>query len=576
MYFKLFKIFASNIFSFSNFWDGFKKGPKGIVKSILLLLLFIYVIAAFGVMYVGYMLVAYKTLQNAGNTELMPFITTLLSLCVIFFFGFTSVATNYYTGSGEEQFISMPISSCQFFGAKFAVSLVTDAFIGLVMFAISAGIYGYNEHLLAKPMFYVGTITVALAFSVAAVFIIYLLLSLILYFIPAFRKKSILTGIASFLIVSFSIGYGFLASIRGQMLSSENMFEEGKARALTDSFARLKPQSSAISFFSKAMNGDFFSILVMIATVAFIIFACVPLLGTLYIKTLNGFSDVKTKKITDSKVESLIKKDTRSNTIFHALFVRDVKTIFREPAFFANGPLMVFLMPIIIFFSFGVSFATSSGGKIAEILYSIQDAVVNISAEQFEKTEYYICAGGMAFVIFLGNCTNIAASSFSREGKALYDLKAMPIMNSIIVKVKFWHAMMYVIISNIIFASLIIAASLFFKFPFTPADIAKMILLIVIGSISVSVAIIFVDMFVDTANPKLSWENPIAAVKQNMNTAIAAFFTIFVIALAVALTIFVLPKSYAGIIIFSAVFVVISALLGTAYFKYAEKRITDI
>lgn len=105
MFFSVFKIFASNIFSFSSFLEGFKKGWKGIIKSILLLLLAIYCIGVFGFMYIAVMFSVYKSLALAGTTQLMPLISLGSALIVTFFFGLTSVATNYFTGSGEEQFL---------------------------------------------------------------------------------------------------------------------------------------------------------------------------------------------------------------------------------------------------------------------------------------------------------------------------------------------------------------------------------------------------------------------------------------------------------------------------------------
>ena len=44
----VFKIFASNIFSFGNFAEGFKKGIKGILKNILVIVMFLYLAVGSG------------------------------------------------------------------------------------------------------------------------------------------------------------------------------------------------------------------------------------------------------------------------------------------------------------------------------------------------------------------------------------------------------------------------------------------------------------------------------------------------------------------------------------------------
>jgi hypothetical protein len=192
-------------FNISGLFEGFKKGPKGIVKSIFLCIFALYVIGVMVGMYTVYMLGTYKYMASNGSQHMMPFISMMIALMVIMFFGFTSVASTYYTGTGEEFLMSLPLTPSQFFGAKFAVSFVSDAIMGVGMFTISSIVYGYNEKLLTNPLFYLGFLVSSLAFSVTAVFVIYLLFILILYFIPALRKKKIMTVIATILLISFCI-----------------------------------------------------------------------------------------------------------------------------------------------------------------------------------------------------------------------------------------------------------------------------------------------------------------------------------------------------------------------------------
>lgn len=133
----------------------------------------------------------------------------------------------------------------------------------------------------------------------------------------------------------------------------------------------------------------------------------------------------------------------RSVSVFHALFMRDVRNVVREPAFFANGPLFVFLFPVIFVLSFSIGFV-ASGQSLVELLSDLQMSILEIPAEKFASIKYYVTLGGAAFTVFSGTFSNLATTSFSREGKSLNDLKAMPLKFDMIVKVKFWHAMLYV------------------------------------------------------------------------------------------------------------------------------------
>ena len=86
----------------------------------------------------------------------------------------------------------------------FTFASVSDAVFGVGMFAISSIVYGYNEGLLTNPLFYLGFIVAALAFSVTAVFVIYLLFILVLYFVPALRKRKVMTIVATALLIVFN------------------------------------------------------------------------------------------------------------------------------------------------------------------------------------------------------------------------------------------------------------------------------------------------------------------------------------------------------------------------------------
>ena len=574
MIYKLFKILNQGSYNFSGIFGEFKKGPKGIIKAIFLSILAIYVFGVMIGMYTMYMIGTYKYLAQSGNQQFMPFISMMVALMVIMFFGFTSVASTYYTGTGEEFLMSLPLTPAQFFGAKFAVSFVSDAIMGVGMFAISSFVYGYNEGLLTHPLFYLGFLVTALVFSITAVFIIYLLFILILYFIPALRKKKVMTVIATILLIAFCMFYGFLNS--SVSISFTNM--EFANERIGNSIDKIFELSSDIPFFmyiSGALNGKVIPILILAAAGSLVIFVLVPLFGNMYIKSLNGFSDVKSKKITTEKAAEVIKKDVRSGSVFHALFMRDVRNVLREPAFFSNGPLFVFLFPVILGISFVIGFV-ASGENIGEIVSELQLKMMEISPQQFVSIKYYVTLGFAAYTIFTGTFANIATTSFSREGKSLNDLKAMPVKFDMIVKVKFWHAMLYVGIADVISIILLSVLYSLIAVPVTFWEFVQMCLFMTLVAGSISILLIFIDMFIDTMNPKLNWETPMAACKQNFNVLWSMLLTMLTIALVVVLVIVVLPKKMNALLILSVIFIIISSPIGAGYFRYAEKRLKDL
>lgn len=572
MMYKLFKILNLGSFSFSGFLAGFKKGPKGIIKNIFIILAAIYIFAVMIGMYSAYMLGTYRYLAAEGKEDFMPFVALMVAVAVIMFFGFTSVSSSYYTGKGEEFLMSLPLTPAQLFEGKFAVSFVTDAIMGIGMFAISSIVYGYNEGLLTNPLFYLGFLVTAIAFSVTSVYVIYLLFILILFFIPALRKKKILTAVATVLLIAFCICYGMMNSF-ASMMFSETDFVNSKMAASINTLYEFSNKVPVFVYISGALKGRFIPILILAALASLVLFVLVPLSGKMYVSSLNGFSDVKTKKITSLKAEQVINKDVKSLSIFHAVFKRDVLNVLREPAFFANGPLFVFLFPVILVISFSVGFIMS-GESIPELINALQMKMLEVSSEKMETLKYYVTLAAAAFTVFSGTFANIATTSFSREGKSLNDLKAMPISNSIIVKAKFWHAMMYIGIADLVSIIILAILNSLFGFSIAVNEFIKICILMTITAVTVSLSLIFIDMFIDTANPKLVWENPMAASKQNFNVLWSMLLTMVTCGIIIVLIVLVLPKKMISFVILSLIFTLISSPLGAGYFKYAEKKIS--
>lgn len=569
MLWPLFKIFSSNSFSFGMFLENFKKGIKGILKNLLYIALIIYFIVAAGGIFILMMSRIGNGLVNSGDIEKMPVFIMFAALAAVMFFGFIAAATNYYTGSGEEQFLSMPLNAVEIFGAKVAVTAVSDLILGAAIMLVGGIIYGIKAGLVTHPMFYVGLLVTIFAVEAIAIFVIYALLLLFLNVIPKLRNRSILTSLATVLLLCFVFVYSIYSS-RLSMLMDQ-------ADASTAMFVQLirlwTEKAPFLMFFADAMSGKIIPVLVMAAIFAVIVFGFVPLAAPLYIRSLNGFSDVKTKKITKEKAKDVLNKELKTNSVFHTLLVRDVRTIFREPSFFGNGPLMILLVPVMFLISFTVSFAAAKGSGIAEVrAMMISTFTENMTPEGLETVKYMFTVIIAGICIFMGNCANIASTSFSREGKAIYDLKAMPIQEDTIVLVKFWHALIYCLASIVIIFLFFFGLVKFLYIPFTASDIFTMTLKYSILTILASFVLIFIEMFIDTVNPKLQWENPTAAFKQNMNAVVSTFIVMGFIALMVLL-IFLLPKNNIGFFAVAGIMLVIAAPLGYFYFKYAVKKI---
>ena len=563
MIFSLFKILFSNMFSFASFKENFKKGKKGLAKNILIIIAAIYCAVVFTGIFSFSMISVYKTLEANGQLNLMP-VSAVLSIVVVnFIFGLLTVISNYCSGKSEEQFLAMPLKPVHLFGAKFAISIVTDGFLSLIMCIIAGIVYGINQHIMWNPLVYIGMLVTGLTISVVITGALYFVLILILLAFPVLRKRSILVGISTVIVILFAWGYGFISS-------NVSVYAAGVAQKISSASEQIK----WVSFFADALIGKPGSILLLLTVDMAVIVGMVPTFAPGYVKSLNGFTDEKSKKISDEKASALIKNDTRQLSQGTALLLRDIKCVFTEPSFLVNGPLIIILLPFLMIVPSLV--AVSSKGKLSVVLAAIKDVLINFIGTDYNLFILYSVVIIAGISVLFSSMTNIAGTSFSREGKGFVNLKAMPIKMSDILTAKIRHSMIYFYFVFIVLAIIYIVLTLCIPLPLTVLLLCKIFAISYILSYSAVRIITSVDIMLDLANPKMEWENPVAAFKQNMNILFSILISWGFIALFALLFVFVVKENVNMLLYIGAGLLIISGFINRLLYKYADKRYSEI
>jgi ABC-2 type transport system permease protein len=113
---------------------------------------------------------------------------------------------------------------------------------------------------------------------------------------------------------------------------------------------------------------------------------------------------------------------------------------------------------------------------------------------------------------FMGASTSIASTAVSRDAKALPFIKSLPIRPGTYLLAKLGHALIFGVIGSAIGAGFVaFLMKLSLVGAFTGFAVA----------LSLSSLLNLAGLWLDTANPRLSWDNPIAAMKQNPNSLVA-------------------------------------------------------
>lgn len=558
MIFSLFKILFSNMFSLS-----IKKDKKNLAKNILIIFAIIYCVVVFTGMFGFSMYNVYKTLEISGNPQMMPVVAVLTISLINFFFGMLTVISNYCTGKSEEQFLAMPLKPVHLFGAKFAVSIVTDGFISLIMCIIAGIVYGVNQHIMWNPLVYIGMLVTGLTIGIVISGVLYFVLILILLAFPVLRKRSLLVGISTVFVIFFAWGYGFISS----NVSLYTTAYTQKISSSADKFLWL-------SFFAEALSGKPGPILLLLAIDAAVITGMIPAFAPGYVKTLNGFTDEKSKKISSEKASELIKNDTKQHSVKTALLFRDIKNVFCEPAFFVNGPMIIILLPFLMVVpSLAVILAK---GKMQMLAGAVKDVLYEFIGNNYGLFIIYSIAVIAGISILMAGMTNVAGTSFSREGKGFSNLKVMPLRMSDILRAKISHSMVYYYFVFVILSIIYAVLCLCIPLPVNGLVLSKIIAISFIVSYPSAKIICDVDIMLDLANPKMEWENPVAAFKQNLNVLFSILIGMGFIALMALLFVFVV-KQNVNILLFTGVaLLIISMFVDRLLYKYADKRYLEI
>lgn len=169
----------------------------------------------------------------------------------------------------------------------------------------------------------------------------------------------------------------------------------------------------------------------------------------------------------------------------------------REPVYLLNGPFVIFLIPLLFLFMF------------------ISDSKQLIEINNIIKSQKNILNIFVVFIIFLGTSTSITSSCISREGNGIYVLKTLPIRAIDIIKAKFLHGALFGAIGAVITSGLMIYLNF---------SIKDALLVFVIGNLWLFVVYI-IGILIDLRYPKLDWDTPTKAMKQNVNVVITLFIS---------------------------------------------------
>ncbi len=578
---KLAKLYLSQMLSLNTIKDGFTQGGKKALKSVGIILVLLYCASVFGFFFISIAKIFYSSLADAGMSNVFPLMLGFAILIITFVFGFLTTLGTYTSAQNEEILLSLPIKDKQLFLAKFISTSVCELPISFAFIAIGAIIYAKNEGLLGNPLLYISILLNSISMPLIILAICYMLVIFILNIFSFLKNKALLIGISTFCLFVVILGLNF--AYQNMMISAvtNNLPPEMLATVkdkLSDAGKILMPIKWFAESFSELHTSAasvILKLLLLLATSAVFLFLVLPLISPLYRKTIIGFNEFSTKKLSKDKIDSFIQHDIKSTPVLKALLARDFKSLMREPAWLANGPLIILLLPIIM----GISLYASIRGNIEGIESALesfrQSIVISISQNEAAKSSLLYAAAGISAIcaIFTGCNTFVAATAISREGKGLSNLMALPVSWNDIFAAKMIHAMIYSAFTTLLATAAMAVVMGFLNISLSVKDIIFTYTAMIGLSLAFSFILQIVALAIDVSNPKLDWENPSAAMKRNFNTMLSMLVTMGIVAILIAAGIFLLPQRIETMLVATLVCVLLAIPLWKWFLKFAKKAL---
>ena len=415
-------------------------------------------------------------------------------------FTLASSMSNFFFSDDIKILTRLPIKIKDIIAAKI-VSMSTTNFIVYIFIAYPAAIkYGLlkNSGILYYLFFIIGSIAIPL--------IITSIISLVTIFIMQYITK-IPNLKNKFQFISLLLGLAFFVFYQMVIpkLSSEENFNIAFDKA-KNIFKYLFPFDNLFQKSIGLIGGSvsILSLILLVGLCAVLFYLTSNFMVNPFLKGFqqNRVSPNKKKKVNIAKV--------KSTSVTFTIAKKEILEIIKTPIYLFNTMFTgVFL---IIIFLIGFFNATKedmgANGGVLSLISKLHEKIYPFISKDFLLTIVLVFLVGFALALISGISNDPSATSISREGKNIRLLKSLPINSKDQIKGRIVASTLLKIIAQTpIFIVLMIALGKYFY----------LMILGLLGFVLASFFISNLGLFFDIRSPKLKWDTPQQAIKQNMN-----------------------------------------------------------
>lgn len=480
---------------------GSKPELKSALKSAGIALLAIIVVADIGFVFVFTNLAMYDALMPMGLQGLIVLNAAVIATVMTLVIGFLTALSTYFLSDMELQLLSMPVQPKALFAAKFTAVYVSEAAFSLFFMAVTMVIFGIKEN--PHPLFYVWGTLAGLLLPLPVLAFSYFVQVPLLSFARFLRNKQAILLVGGVLGMLMAVGFNIYYQGTMSHMSDPEWIARNVAGpdSIVARMGRAYPPAlftwQALS--APAAPSSALSILALVLVCLAGPALAVLVLSKAYAASLIGFNEAHLKKLNAKDARDFIRARIKRSNAFRTMVKREFVMMNREPMYLLNGPFIIVLMPVI----FAVMIVVQKDAFMADPDMAGIMTLLNGGAGA-------LVAGLVG--AFLGSSTSITCTSVSRDAKALPFIKSLPVSATGYLLAKLAHGLLFAAFGSAVGAGLIAYAV-----KLGPLD-AAIGLLVALG---LSSLLNLGGLWLDAAAPRLKWDNPMAALKQNPNSVIA-------------------------------------------------------
>ncbi|HEY5556889.1 putative ABC transporter permease subunit [Acetobacterium sp.] len=546
------KLFLNDSLGFSLLFYNKTHNKKEFSKQLFtMIIVSVALIPAF-FMYISFMTALYTGLRLINQVSVFLTIGYIFTSVIIIIFGIMYILSEFYFSKNMEELIPLPIAPRKIIISKFASILVLEYVFAALMFIPVLMIYGIGQGM--------GLGYVFLAFVVFLTLPL-LPLSLETALIMTVMRSSSIKGRQDvvqiiFIIIGISLIIGIQFWFGAQMGSTGEVDLQTLMNSLLNNNEKLlnmigyfAPASLLVAWGLNETNlMSVFWVFCLTLITAFSFGLMVFIGERFFIASLiTGKTSRKGKKLTRAERQKSLGPKSHGAM---AIFAMDMRLLLRTPIFLLNNVSVVIIVPLCILIILSFSPLTPQDFDAVKSFYDQMPMVVNFML--------------MGFFVFFGATSATTATTFSREGRASWLTRIVPVSprDQIIGRTA----------SALVVQSLGILFTLIGVYYYLPLTGMTILLTVILGVLG-TVPILLFGLLIDMNRPLLEWDNPQKAVKNNMNVVITLFggmaYVGLLLLISAALGYFVNQWLAYGL------FAMISGILTAVFYKIINKNLEE-